>query len=116
VTFNDGQSVSDVYEKRIELAERIGLEIPNAFTPNNDAANDTWRVKVVDGENGGFESAIVRVYDKRGQLVFQATGLDGAWDGRFNGEILPADVYYYTIDLNLPYADASYRGAVAILR
>ncbi|HYG18417.1 MAG TPA: tandem-95 repeat protein [Ohtaekwangia sp.] len=116
VTLNDGQSVSAVYEKRIELAERIGLEIPNAFTPNNDAANDTWQIKVVDGENGGFENALVRVYDKRGLLVFQAAGLDGAWDGRFNGEILPADVYYYTIDLNLPYADTSYRGAVAILR
>lgn len=52
----------------------------------------------------------------RGTLVYEATGLDKEWDGRHNGEELPTDTYYYTINLNLPYTSASFKGMVTILK
>jgi len=48
--------------------------------------------------------------------VYEATGLDTEWDGRHRGDVLPTDTYYYTIDLNLPYTNATYKGMVTILR
>jgi gliding motility-associated-like protein len=58
----------------------------------------------------------VRVFNKRGALVFEASGLDNEWDGRMNGNLLPADTYFYTIDLNGAYATSRYKGIVVILR
>jgi gliding motility-associated-like protein len=55
------------------------------------------------------------VYDKRGSLLYQATGFENEWDGISNGQVLPVDTYYYTIDLNLPYMKQTYKGVVSIL-
>ena len=62
------------------------------------------------------DNAIIRVYDKRGVLLYEATGFEKMWDGIYNGEVLPVDTYFYTIDLKLPYAKRTYKGTVALLR
>jgi predicted enzyme involved in methoxymalonyl-ACP biosynthesis len=36
------------------------------------------------------------------------------WDGVWNGETLPSDTYFYTIELN--YNKVRYKGTVTILR
>jgi gliding motility-associated-like protein len=115
IRLNDGKVFSTLYERKITLLEDIGFDIPNAFTPNNDAANDTWRVRPLK-QAERFDKTIIRVYNKRGSLVFETIGFDKEWDGRYNGEILPPDTYYYTIDLNLTYIDTNYKGIVTILR
>jgi gliding motility-associated-like protein len=112
---NDGKDVSELYERQIQLAESIGLDIPNGFTPNNDNANDTWRVKPLK-EGEWFNRAIIRVYDQRGMLVYESTGFEKEWDGTSRGTLLPPDTYYYTIELDLSYTRANYKGIVTILR
>jgi gliding motility-associated-like protein len=57
---------------------------------------------------------VVRVYNNRGVLVYQATGFDHEWDGRLNGDVLPPEIYFYTIEV--PDAKTRYRGVVSILR
>jgi gliding motility-associated-like protein len=93
---------------------QLALQIPSAFTPNNDQANDTW--KITPMKQVERLSAFVRVYDKRGNTVFESSGLENEWDGIFNGSPLPADVYFYTIEMDLSYRKISYKGVVAILR
>lgn len=115
IRLNDGKVFSILYERKITLMEDIDFDIPNAFTPNNDAANDTWRVRPLK-QAERFDKTIIRVYNKRGSLVFETTGFEKEWDGRYNGELLPPDTYYYTIDLNLTYIDTNYKGIVTILR
>lgn len=111
---NDGQQVSEVQERMISFTEQVDLDIPTAFTPNNDNANDTWRVKPLN--NAVFDDrSIIRVYNKRGVLVFESTGFEHEWDGRLRGERLPADTYFYTIELDSPYFSKRYKGVVMIL-
>lgn len=114
ISMSDGESLSPPTERNIKLVP-IPLEIPTGFTPNDDRANDTWKVKPVSNMEE-FSESIIKVYNKKGVVVYQATGLDSEWDGKFNGEILPVDTYYYTIDLNLSNVQATYRGWVTILR
>jgi gliding motility-associated-like protein len=66
--------------------------------------------------NDDYTRAVVRVYTKSGKLVYEKTGFNEEWDGRYNGDILPADVYFYTIDLNVAYTRSSFKGIVSILR
>jgi gliding motility-associated-like protein len=83
------------------------------FTPNGDHENDTWHVDITNSDN--VDDAEIKVYDKRGSLLYQATGFEKEWDGISNGQVLPVDTYYYTIDLNLPYMKQTYKGVVSIL-
>lgn len=115
-TLNDGDADSEPQDKVILLQYTfIEFEIPTGFTPNGDQANDTW---IIDRPGGGLEEmddAIISVYNRRGLLVYRARGFDRPWDGTMNGEALPADTYFYTIDLQLRNRK-TYKGIVTILR
>jgi gliding motility-associated-like protein len=112
---NDGKIQGPIQERAITLGEEFILDIPNAFTPNDDLANDTWKIGT-SSQSEALDYAVIRVYNKRGMLVFEGTGLQSEWDGRYNGEVLPADTYFYTIELNLPFTKSRHKGVVMILR
>ncbi|WP_162276896.1 gliding motility-associated C-terminal domain-containing protein [Mucilaginibacter pedocola] len=71
------------------------VTIPNTFTPNGDAVNDTWEVGALDT----YPEATTQVFNRYGSVVFSSLGYPKAWDGNSNGQQLPAGTYYYKIDL-----------------
>lgn len=114
-TLDDGEDESEPKDKIIMLQYTfIEFEIPSGFTPNGDQANDTW---IIDRPGGleEMDNAIINVYNKQGVLVFRMRGFDRPWDGTMNGELLPADTYFFTIDLQLRNKK-TYKGIVTILR
>jgi gliding motility-associated-like protein len=114
ITLSDGESLSAPRDRYIELIYTFeGIDIPNAFTPNGDNANDVWRISASKGVDQ-YNEAEIKIYSKRGLLLYQTVGFDKAWDGTYKGEVLPADTYYYTIDLK--YNKIMYKGIVTILR
>lgn len=72
------------------------LVIYDGITPNGDLINDTWTIVGIER----FESAMVTVYDRWGQLIFKSTGYAKPWDGTNKGKELPMGPYYYVIELN----------------
>lgn len=114
-TLHDGKVWGETRERTIRMQYTfIELEIPSGFTPNGDNANDTWVIT----RPGGLEQltkAVIKVYNRRGMQVFFAEGFNHTWDGTLNGQMLPADTYFYTIDLNLR-SKKTYKGIVTILR
>lgn len=113
---NDGKTASENVRRQISGKNVIvDLDIPTGFTPNGDASNDTWSIKPLKPAEE-IANAVVRVYNKSGKLLFEAEGFDTEWDGRLNGELLPADTYYYTIDLDLQYSRTLFKGLVTLLR
>jgi large repetitive protein len=91
-----------------------GLDIPNAFTPDGNEANDTWVISSGSSGVDRFNDAEIKVYNQRGMLVYEAKGFDKPWDGTKDGEVLPATTYYYTIDLK--FDNKLFKGIVTILR
>ena len=71
------------------------LFIADALSPNNDGFNDDWIV----GGLEDFPSSTVKVYNRWGQKLFESSGGQERWDGKFNGSRLPVADYYYTIEL-----------------
>jgi gliding motility-associated-like protein len=70
------------------------LEVPTAFTPNDDGMNDDWQIKNIFL----YPEAKVSVYNKWGKIVYQIeNGYTNPWDGTKNGHQLPADTYFYII-------------------
>ena len=69
------------------------LDVPNAFTPNNDGVNDR---AVVIGI--GISKMTFRIFNRWGKMVFETNNRKQGWDGRFNGKPQPMDVYAYTLE------------------
>lgn len=72
-----------------------GIEIPNAFTPNNDGVNDKWIIKNI----AQFPKARVTIFNRNGVVVFTSNGYDTPFDGTKSGKLLTAGTYYYVIKL-----------------
>ena len=67
------------------------------FSPNNDGINDTWKVL---GLNTTFNSlSKVYIYDRYGRFLALISGPDDYWDGAFQGAPLPADDYWFRLEL-----------------
>lgn len=90
------------------------IAVPNAFTPNNDAVNDTFG-PVLFGTN--TEVTTFHVFNRWGKKVFEATPSQQRWDGTDDGKESPSDVYAYYIVVQ--YADGTeetLKGDIALLR
>lgn len=96
--------------QNIEIAAKCpDVHIPNTFTPNGDGVNDLWDI-------GGLEndpSAMIRVFNRYGLLVYESKGYATSWDGNYRNKKLPAGVYYYII--NAKNDKQKFTGSVTII-
>jgi gliding motility-associated-like protein len=89
------------------------LEIPNAFTPNNDGINDVW--KPIHLET--VENLHVRVIGKYGELVFESKEKNFEWNGTdIKGREIEAGLYGFVINYQHNGTQQQCRGALTILR
>ncbi len=75
----------------------IVIGAPRFFTPNGDGFNDTWNVIGVNTPKNS--NSLIFIFDRFGKLLKQISPNGQGWDGTFNGQLLPADDYWYTLDL-----------------
>ena len=68
--------------------------MPNAFSPNGDGINDTWKITNL----GDYPGATLDIYDRYGLKVVHLSGANMVWDGTINGTPAPVATYYYVID------------------
>lgn len=76
----------------IDSIYQYAVYIPNAFTPNDDGANEGWGVKAYGVTN--FE---LYIYDMWGKVVFTTKNMNELWNGYRNndktGNVEPSGVY-----------------------
>lgn len=70
--------------------------ISKFFTPNGDGFNDIWEIK----EIRDYPNSSAKIFDRYGKLIINLTPLKYSWDGKFNGQDLPADDYWYRLKLD----------------
>jgi len=69
------------------------IYVPSAFSPNGDGINDVWRIPYLDSYSG----TDVKVFNRYGQLVYQAAGQSIAWDGKYKDKPLPSGSYVWVL-------------------
>lgn len=73
------------------------IGFPKFFTPNNDGQNDTWQVY---GVSKMFQpDTKIMIFNRYGKLIKEITPLGEGWDGLLNGQVLPADDYWFSVEL-----------------
>ena len=90
--------VRDTYNCNEFVYELTVIDYPKFFTPNNDGYNDTWNLY---GMQDQPEAKII-IYDRYGKLIKQISPNGTGWDGRFNGEPLPTNDYWFTVEYTEP--------------
>jgi gliding motility-associated-like protein len=115
IRISNNHATSNEYNFIITVVDEISLRIPSAFTPNDDNANDTWQIQPMK-DLELYAKAIVRIYNKRGLLLFESVGLTPGWDGKSNGHLLPSDLYYFTIEVDPTRPEMNKKGTVMMLR
>jgi gliding motility-associated-like protein len=107
----DVSSASAIVQRDIFITRVLpDIELVEAFTPNGDGVNEVWDFKNLDAYN----DIRVMIYDTTGRRVYDCADNTCAWDGKYNGAVLPAGPYLYTIDLDK--GRRTYKGTVTLLR
>jgi gliding motility-associated-like protein len=71
----------------------VDLFVPNAFSPGpNDDINTHFKPKAAN-----ITDYKMRIYNRWGQLLYVTDDLDKGWDGSFNNQICPTEMYMYVI-------------------
>lgn len=79
------------------------LVIPTLITPNNDSYNEYFILRGIEA----LGQTELTIFDRRGALVYKNDNYDNSWNGvDQNGNQLPADTYFYTINSanGIPYS------------
>ena len=94
----------------IELEVAV-IGFPKFMTPNADNKNDTWNVFGLTASNQ--KSTRISIFDRYGKLISGYTADQLGWDGTYKGKPLPANDYWYLVEL---YNEKIYRGHFTLVR
>ena len=90
-----------------------GFYIPTAFTPNKDGKNDAFRPRLF----GNVKKYRFVVYNRWGQIVFQTTELNKAWDGTVAGVMQDSNVFTWICDYQFENEEVkTQKGTVMLIR
>lgn len=73
---------TDTTQMLIKIREEFTFFAPDAYTPDYDGKNETFKVF---GNGIDNEQFLLQVYDRWGMLVFSSIDKDKGWDGKVNG-------------------------------
>jgi gliding motility-associated-like protein len=103
---------ADTVVKVINVSEDYSIYVPNAFTPNGDDLNETFRAVT-----RGVKTFSILIYDRWGELVYQSGEISHGWDGTFKGQPCKEDVYAWQIKATgLKGKDEKLSGSVLLYR
>ncbi len=89
-TYSDNYGCTNSKTATIKvIAKNIVLKVPNVFTPNNDGANDAFKVY----HEGDFSSFSILIFNRWGNKIYQSKDVNFEWDGKNYSD----GVYYWVI-------------------
>jgi gliding motility-associated-like protein len=101
------------YPFNLTVTKAYSVDVPEAFTPNNDGLNEKVFVK-----GWGIEKLITfKIYNRFGQVVYESTNIDEGWDGTYKGSPQPIETYTYVAQVKLLNQQTkTKRGTIKLLR
>lgn len=70
--------------------------VPNVFSPNEDGVNDVFKPEMACN----ITAFDLQVFNRWGQLVFASDNPEVGWNGTAKGELAPATVYVYRLEVS----------------
>lgn len=74
--------------------DATNIYVPDVFSPNGDGINDVVKAVCV----GITKLKYFKIYNRWGNILFETSDESKGWDGRFRGQIQPADSYIWLVE------------------
>jgi len=123
--------IYDLHESTIQIIEVLGengctntdsiklkflgcvVNMPNAFSPNEDGINDTFGPLYFDNTLviNNFD-----IYNRYGERIFETSGNKINWDGTFKNQNLPIGVYSYFLSFTCDNKTQQQKGNLTLVR
>lgn len=99
----------------LDIIDDILFYAPNAFTPDGDEFNQSWKVYVAGIDIYDFE---ITIFNRWGEVIWESHDPSVGWDGTYNGKLVPAGSYVWKATVKSPYKDERrvFNGSVSILK
>jgi gliding motility-associated-like protein len=100
----------------IELCPNEIFYIPNAFTPDGDERNNTFKPIVTSGVDI-FNYTFV-IYNRWGQIIWESFNPNMGWDGTYNNIPCQDGIYTWKLLFKVPKTDEikEFRGSLTLIR
>lgn len=118
IVSNDSETCTDTLNQSVDVADQDDfLKMPNVFSPNNDGVNDYFNIAIDEDDKEFINVITFKVYNRWGNLVYDNEDPDNGWDGNFESNLAPAEVYAYFIEVELIDCEVkSEKGNVTLVR
>ncbi|HIP35964.1 MAG TPA: PKD domain-containing protein [Crocinitomix sp.] len=117
VASNDA-GCTDTAQQTIYVNDVIIYYVPNVFTPDGDAFNQTFQPVFTSGYDP-YDYHLM-IFNRWGELVFESYNADYGWNGRYgaDGDLVQDGVYVWKINFKETMSDKKHEaiGHVTILR
>jgi gliding motility-associated-like protein len=110
------EGCKDTITRDLNVISDILFFAPNAFTPDGDEFNQTWKFSVIGIDEYNFELVI---FNRWGETVFETKDPSQGWDGTFNGQVAPTGAYTWRAKVKAPDSDLkddTYQGTITLIR
>jgi gliding motility-associated-like protein len=90
------------------------IKIPTAFSPNGDGINDKY---FIDDKDEIITDFKLEIFNRFGQKVYFSDDASNKWDGEFNGEKLPPQVFDFYLEISCIGAKTLFhKGNITLIR
>ena len=79
----------------IKVPQEHAIFVPNVFSPDGDGVNDDFQVV-----GKGLNHITIKIYNRWGQLVFEAPNLNEVWNGTYRDTPCPIGTYIYQLKID----------------
>ena len=114
---------SIVKENAVLVEGEAELEFPDAFRPSKSGPSDgRWSDKDQDNEifhpvASGIIDYKLEIFNKWGEKLFESTDYRVGWDGYYQGELMPQDVYVWKVEVKFSNGEVVERmGDITLIR
>ncbi len=104
----------DTVVKFIEFRLDPSIFVPNAFTPDGDSFNNTWKFFLAEYDSTKFS---VQVFNRWGEKIWESHDMSSSWDGTYRGNLVQSGIYTWVISTSNLYNDdvQLFKGHLSVL-
>jgi gliding motility-associated-like protein len=96
---------TDTVTREVVILPEVIIYAPNAFTPDGDEFNQTWRVYIEGIDEFDFE---LQIFNRWGEVIWESHDPVAAWDGTYNGQPVQQGTYTWLIRTRELISDKKY--------
>ncbi len=94
---------SDTVIQRIHFEEELIYFVPNTFTPDGDALNNTFEPVFTSGFDP-FDYSLL-IFNRWGQIIFESHDATIGWDGTYKGRYVQDGTYTWKLEFKSSSSD-----------